>query len=194
LNTGEVDFRTLARLPEEENYNEWLAVNVIDFYNEIVLLHGVISPDLCTKNTCPIMNAGRKFTYLWADGKKYKTPTKMSAPEYIYCLLEWVDRQISDERIIPPDDVPYRKDFEKLIKVIFKRLFRIFAHIYHRHYGEYHSLNVAQNLNNAFKRFILFVMEFELIDSEHLAPLQKLIDLATKKKEEEQKKKRSQSE
>ena len=110
----------------------------------------------------------------------------MSAPEYIYCLLEWVDRQISDERIIPPDGVSYRKDFEKLIKVIFKRLFRIFAHIYHRHYGEYHSLNVAQNLNNAFKRFILFVMEFELIDSEHLAPLQKLIDLATKKKDDEQ--------
>ena len=46
-------------------------------------------------------------------------------------------------------------------------------------------MNVAQNLNNAFKRFILFVMEFELIDSEHLAPLQKLIDLATKRKDDE---------
>lgn len=64
LKTGEVDFRTLARLPAEENYNEWLAVNVIDFYNEIVLLYGVISPDLCTKESCPIMNAGRKFTYV----------------------------------------------------------------------------------------------------------------------------------
>ena len=37
---------------------------VIDFYNEIVLLYGVISPDLCTKESCPIMNAGRKFTYV----------------------------------------------------------------------------------------------------------------------------------
>eukprot|EP00939_MAST-03C_sp_MAST-3C-sp1_P000432 g432.t1 len=178
LQTKEVNFKQLAKLPDFEDCNEWLAVNTIDFYNEIVLLHGVIT-ELCTKRTCPVMNAGRKFTYLWADGDRFKSPIKCSAPQYIYYLLEWVDRQISDERIIPADGVSYRPDFMKRIKIIFKRLFRVFAHIYHRHYGEYHQLGVSPNLNNSFKRFILFVLEFDLISKEHLAPLQKLIALAT---------------
>lgn len=181
LSCKTVDFRTLAKLPDMEDYNEWLAVNVIDFYNEIVLLHGVIT-EMCTERTCPVMNAGRRFTYLWADGEKFKTPVKMPAPDYIFHLLEWVDKQISDERVIPSDGADYPADFQKRMKVIFKRLFRIFAHIYHRHYVEYHQLGVAQNLNNSFKRFVLFVLEFDLVGKEHLAPLQKLITLATETK------------
>eukprot|EP00940_MAST-03C_sp_MAST-3C-sp2_P000434 g434.t1 len=178
LETKEVNFRLLAKLPQFEDCNEWLAVNTIDFYNEIVLLHGVIS-ELCTEKTCPVMNAGRKFTYLWADGHRFKSPIKCSAPKYIEYLLDWVDKQISDERIIPPDGVSYRSDFMDRIKVIFKRLFRVFAHIYHKHYSEFHQLGVSQNLNNSFKRFILFVLEFDLVSKDHLAPLQKLISLAT---------------
>lgn len=47
--------------------NEWLAVNTVDFFNQINLLYGSIT-EFCTDKTCPIMNAGPKYDYHWMDG------------------------------------------------------------------------------------------------------------------------------
>jgi MOB kinase activator 1 len=44
-----------------------LAVNTIEFYNEINLLYGTVQ-EFCTPESCPIMSAGPKYEYLWADG------------------------------------------------------------------------------------------------------------------------------
>ena len=30
--------------------------------------------ELCTPETCPIMSAGPKYEYLWADGQNIKKP------------------------------------------------------------------------------------------------------------------------
>jgi MOB kinase activator 1 len=51
---------------------------VIDFFTSINLLYGTIS-EYCTSETCPSMNAGPKYEYLWADGKVIKKPIKVSA-------------------------------------------------------------------------------------------------------------------
>lgn len=64
-----------VKLPNGENLNDWLAVNVTDFYNEISLLHGVLM-DECTPVSCPSMTAGPKFEYKWADGVKIKKPMR----------------------------------------------------------------------------------------------------------------------
>ena len=47
--------------------NEWLAVNTIEFYNEINVLYGILT-EFCTAESCPTMSAGPKYEYLWADG------------------------------------------------------------------------------------------------------------------------------
>jgi MOB kinase activator 1 len=39
--------------------NEWLAVNTIEFYNEISLLFGTLM-EYCVPETCPVMSAGPK--------------------------------------------------------------------------------------------------------------------------------------
>ena len=52
-------------LPPGEDRNEWLAVNIVDFFNEVNLVFGSIS-DHCTNETCPVMCAGTKVEYLWA--------------------------------------------------------------------------------------------------------------------------------
>jgi len=44
---------------------------------------------------CPVMSAGPQYEYLWADGVKVKTPLKLSAPDYINCLFDWVEEQVS---------------------------------------------------------------------------------------------------
>ena len=35
-----------------------------------------------------------QYEYLWADGMKIKKPTRMSAPEYINSLFDWIESQV----------------------------------------------------------------------------------------------------
>lgn len=48
-----------VELPNGEDLNEWLAVNTIEFYNEISILYGTLI-EFCTPEQCPIMSAGPK--------------------------------------------------------------------------------------------------------------------------------------
>jgi len=78
-----------VKLPKGEDPLEWLAVNVVDFFNEASLLYGIIT-EYCTDDSCPLMSAGPKYEYLWMDGEKFKKPVKVSAPKYIDYLMSWV--------------------------------------------------------------------------------------------------------
>lgn len=35
-----------------------------------------------------------QYEYLWADGVKVKKPTRLSAPEYINNLFDWIESQV----------------------------------------------------------------------------------------------------
>ena len=35
-----------------------------------------------------------QYEYLWADGVKVKTPVKLTAPDYINALFDWVEAQV----------------------------------------------------------------------------------------------------
>lgn len=162
-----------------EDLNEWVAVNTVDFFNQINMLYGTIT-DFCTEDQCPIMSAGPKYEYHWADGQTVKKPIKCSAPKYIDFLMTWVQDQLDDESLFPSKiGVPFPKNFMLIAKTILKRLFRVYAHIYHQHFREVVSLGEEAHLNTSFKHFIYFVQEFELIEKKELAPLQELIDRLT---------------
>jgi len=123
------------------------------------------------------MGAGPKYEYLWADGVNIKKPIKVSAPEYADYLMTWVQNQLEDETLFPvSDDIPFPKRFRDTVKNIFKRLFRIYAHIYYSHAQEIVELGVEAHLNTAFKHFYLFIREFSLVDEKEMAPLQHLTD------------------
>ena len=47
-------------LPEGEDLNEWIAVNTVDFFNQINMLYGTIT-EFCTEQSCPVMSAGPKY-------------------------------------------------------------------------------------------------------------------------------------
>ncbi|KAH9637111.1 hypothetical protein HF086_013927 [Spodoptera exigua] len=88
-----------------------------------------------------------------------------------------------------------------MAKTILKRLFRVYAHIYHQHFPEVVQLGEEAHLNTSFKHFIFFVQvrflftpyynavgagfdilqEFNLIERRELAPLQELIEKLTAK-------------
>lgn len=153
----------------------------MDFFNQINMLYGTIT-EFCTEDTCVIMSAGPKYEYHWADGQTVKKPIKCSAPKYIDYLMTWVQDQLDEETLFPSKiGVPFPKNFLAIAKTILKRLFRVYAHIYHQHFTEVQRLGEEAHLNTSFKHFIFFVQEFELIDSRELAPLQDLIDKLTAK-------------
>ncbi|XP_010176239.1 MOB kinase activator 1A, partial [Antrostomus carolinensis] len=118
------------------------------------------------------------YEYHWADGTNIKKPIKCSAPKYIDYLMTWVLTQVKDLTtcIGGVSGVPFPKNFMSVAKTILKRLFRVYAHIYHQHFDSVMRLQEEAHLNTSFKHFIFFVQEFNLIDRRELAPLQELIE------------------
>jgi MOB kinase activator 1 len=145
------------------------------------MLYGTIT-EFCTEQTCPIMSAGSKYEYHWADGQTIKKPIKCSAPRYIDYLMNWIQSQAENETIFPSAiGVPFPKNFLSIAKTILKRLFRVYAHIYYEHFNQVIQLQEEPHLNTSFKHFIYFVQEFDLVEKKELAPLQELIDKLTSK-------------
>uniref|UniRef100_K3WL30 Uncharacterized protein n=1 Tax=Globisporangium ultimum (strain ATCC 200006 / CBS 805.95 / DAOM BR144) TaxID=431595 RepID=K3WL30_GLOUD len=174
MTTG-LDVTECIQLPDGYQLEEWVAVHVIDFFNEVSLLFGTIS-EFCTVDSCSQMTAGPCYTYLWANGKQQTAPTSLPAPEYVSCLMNWVQDQLDDPQVFPPDGrYECNPTFLQDASVIFKRLFRVYAHMYHSHLEDYVALHAESHLNFCFKRFIFFVKEFHMIDQKELNALRKLI-------------------
>lgn len=132
-------------------------ISAVDFFNQINMLYGTIT-EFCTEESCSIMSAGPKYEYHWADGLTVKKPIKCSAPKYIDYLMTWVQDQLDDETLFPSKiGVPFPKNFLSIAKTILKRLFRVYAHIYHTHFDSIVSLGEEAHLNTSFKHFIYFV-------------------------------------
>ncbi|KAJ5805274.1 hypothetical protein N7474_011161 [Penicillium riverlandense] len=182
---GSGSLRKAVQLPEGEDLNEWLArlmifvhrLIVVDFYNQINLLYGSIT-EFCSPQTCPEMKATDEFEYLWQDSENYKRPTKMSAPEYIEHLMSWVQSNVDNEQMFPSRiGVPFPKTFPSLLRQIFKRLYRVYAHIYCHHYPVVVHLGLEPHLNTSFKHYVLFIDEHRLASGkDYWGPLGDLVD------------------
>ena len=132
-----------VRLPSGEDFSDWLAVHVVDFFNRINLIYGTVC-EQCSDTSCPTMSGGPKYEYLWQDGQRYestrtyflasplisslfryKKPTPLPANRYIGLLMDWIESQINDETIFPiTTEVPFPKNFTAVCKKILTRLYR----------------------------------------------------------------------
>jgi len=75
-------------------------ISAVDFVKQINMLYGTLI-EFCTEEGCPIMSAGPKYEYHWADGQTVKKPIKCSAPKYIDYLMTWVQDQLDDSTLFP---------------------------------------------------------------------------------------------
>ncbi|KAJ9080004.1 MOB kinase activator 1B [Entomophthora muscae] len=169
--------RAAVTLPKGEDLLEWIAMNIVDFFNQINLLYGTVS-EFCTSQSCPIMSAGTKYTYQWADESTGGKAHALPAPIYIDKLMSWVQSQLDNERLFPTKTgIAFGKNFLPAVKIMFRRLFRVYAHLYHHHFDHLYALNQELHLNTSFKHFIFLVQEFNLIDNyaKEVAPMQDLI-------------------
>lgn len=70
----------------------------------------------------------------------------------------------------------YPEDYMTVMQIIFKKLFRVYAHVYHHHLNEFIKQNAEIHLNTSFKYFGMFVREFHLISRKEEAPLRRLLE------------------
>lgn len=188
-------YRNAVQLPPNQDRKEWLAINstplypftpltlhvslAVDFFNQLNLIYGCIS-EFCTDTSCPIMSAGKKYEYLMWPTPTTPKPHAVSAPNYVTALLEWIEQQLDDERVFPRE-AAFPSDFENhTIKTIFKRMFRVYAHIYHGHLAQIEQMNEQKHLNTCFKHFWYFCKEFDLVDAQEQRPLAHIIEQLTK--------------
>ena len=62
MTLGSGNLSLACELPSGEDLNEWLAVNTIEFYNEISLLYGTLVEFCVPDNpSCKIMSAGPRY-------------------------------------------------------------------------------------------------------------------------------------
>jgi MOB kinase activator 1 len=169
------NIRASVKLRPNGDLMEWLCTHVAEFYNEISI---IVAPadDFCTAQTCPEMRAGPAYRYLWKEhGKK---AVDIPAIEYIRKVLQWVDHSLNDPKLFPSDpESPFPPNCIDMVKEIFKRLFRIYAHLYHHHREDMRNANAEDVMNKSFRHFIFFVQEFKLIPEDQLEPLRDLIVL-----------------
>lgn len=65
--------------------------------------------------------------------------------------------QMDDPSIFPQHyGEPFPPCFQEVICAIFKRLFRVYAHIYHSHFKHICALKEEAHLNTCFKHFMYF--------------------------------------
>uniref|UniRef100_A0A1I8EBS3 Mob1/phocein family protein n=1 Tax=Wuchereria bancrofti TaxID=6293 RepID=A0A1I8EBS3_WUCBA len=171
LHSG-LDLKAAVRLPPNENFEDWLAVHTVDFFNRINLLYGIIS-DVCAAKSCPTMSGGSRYEYLWQDGVSYKKPTRLPAPEYIYLLMDWIEIRINNETIFPSNtalrsgynsddsyfaEVPFPRDFRQTCKKILTRLFRVFVHIYIHHFDRLTQLGAVSSFSTVPKIYTQYLI------------------------------------
>jgi MOB kinase activator 1 len=164
------------KLPPGIREEDWIAGQVFGLYEEVVRAVSLLE-DICDveSNTCRVMNAGRAVQYHWADNRNPE-PRALSAPEYMRTLIEYAHEVLSNPNIVPIDGQPMPKCFRAAMIMLLKRFFRVYAHAYICHFREISELcGVEAHLNFCFKRFLLVVLEFNLVKREDMAPLEDLI-------------------
>ena len=97
---------------------------------------------------------------------------RVSSPEYVDYVMTWIEASLDNPSIFPTlEDEPWPDDFESYISDIFRRMFRVFAIMFHRSFDEFEKIDAAAHLNTVFKHFIFFCFEFNLVDDKEIAAL-----------------------
>ena len=170
---GDFDLKEKVKLPDNVQLEQWIYTNLMDFVETTSILYDSIV-DVCTPEVCPEMAAGSHYSYYWTDFNG-SDPVPMSAREYILTLFQSISDVFSNPPFNACDKGEFPESFMYMCRAIFKKLFRVYAHVYHHHLIEFTKNGTEAHLNTSFKRFVLFEREFKMISTNEELPLRKLI-------------------
>lgn len=168
------NLQRLSQLPPQTDIHEWMATNSLAFFTHVNVQFGAVS-EMCTQQTCPVMSAGKE-TFDWLDDRKGKAKsTRVPAKQFINSALTQIQEQLRDEEIFPTKfGFEFPVDFVSIVRKIFRTYFAILAHIYHHHFHETHRLDLHDGLNTLFLHFMVFVLEFSLLEPKEYSCMEEL--------------------
>jgi len=160
-------------LPKGYEKNDWISEHVEIFLDQAKKVFNMVT-ELCTETSCPEMVAGPNFTYLWADGVTVTKPISLPAKDYINSLFSWIQSQLQNDKLFPAkvSKSGYPKKFLPAVKNVYKRLFRVYAHIYRSHMEQ---ISNQDDFLTSLKWFYYFISAFELVDTKEMEPLATLL-------------------
>jgi len=144
----------------------------------------------------------RSFT--WLD--QNAIPVKLSAHHHITLTLRWMTKKIEDETLFPTDPrgavsalysrvareanltadsredwlgrrSGFPKQFDITCQLMFRQMFRIYAHLYWNHFTDLYHLGLEKELNSCFSHFLLAATTHGMLRQHDLEPMQDLINL-----------------
>jgi len=156
------NFKTIVMQPKYVDPNEWVAVNIFDFYTNLNEFYGCLT-ECCTQQSCPTMSAGPTLNYVWIQDRKKVT---LSAPTYIDSVMSTVQNLLDDENVFPTkDSKPFDENtFHRTVHDVYIQLLRVFAHLYHAHYTHILHLRAEPHFNSLFAHFLAFGAQYHLFD------------------------------
>lgn len=173
---GSGDIRGAVKLPPGEDLNEWIAANTVDFFNELSLIWGIIT-DIGLESVPAGAGFPPGFEYRWTGASRFKNPPPCSGPQYVEYVMAWVDTEINKDSLFPTSSAtPFPKNFMQAVKVIYTRLFRIYAIVYSHHFLKLEELGAVSHLNTSFKHFVFFMWEFDLVHPTEQEALKDIIE------------------
>jgi len=168
-------------VPEGETLPYWIFLHTRHFVNVIKmhLQENIHLKTVCTPTTCPAMTVvyteastrnKHLLTFFWpgSDGKNYNVPAKV----YIYNLVGWINELLDNPKTFKAETLEKNTT---LIRAIYRRTFRVFAHVW-----TLHLKDVVEDadrdfldteLKRQFKLFIVFVLKYNLVAGSDLDPL-----------------------
>ncbi len=121
---------------------------------------------------CPKMGAGDRVEYLWREDERDK-PKSIPAHDYIDKTLDMIKENMDDETVFPSKkNVPFPKNFNKIVKDIFKKILRIYIHILYNHFEVVRKLGFEAHVNSSLKHFVVFGLVHKVIPKKELDPLE----------------------
>jgi len=156
------NFKTIVAQPRYCDLNEWVAVNIYDFYTNLNMFYGILA-ESCTPSNCRTMSAGPTLDYTWIDSSRKQV--KLPAPTYIDYVMSWVQQTLDNGKDFPTKiGVEFQHNFPTIAKQIYRQLLRVFAHIYHGHFTHLLHLSAEGHFNSLFAHFLAFGKQYDLLD------------------------------
>jgi len=176
LGTG--DLRIAVKVPINEEINEWIALNLVDFFSEISLLWGLVI-DGSDENDILNIEIGNGFPsgveYRWSIDKT-KVPIRCNGPTYIEYTLNWIEKELNNSELFPKtSEKSFPKTYIQQVKQLYTKLYRVFAIIYSHHFNTLERMGAVAHLNTCFKHFMFFCFEFELLKNEEMECINEII-------------------
>jgi len=111
-----------------------------------------------------------------------------------------VEAKLGNAEVFPVESgVEFPSECIPEIRIMLKRLFRVYAHIYHKHFNVVKEMDLTASLNSCFKHLVMFVVEFQLLYRDDVDSMKDLLvkwkfwEKMKSRKANNRKKQRSQS-